>query len=240
MGRLAATVVLFDELSFITRKYRKSIYAGEPSNITRILSDLWADELFVINVSPDSGEAIAETLGRISSQTFIPLTYGGNVNSLEKAELIARLGFEKILLETALTENPDLAGQIAASLGSSSLIASFSFMGEDWFSWRDKKPLDQNLLLDLLEQVQSLGAGEIKVNAIQKDGGLAGPDLSLVKRLKERIHLPLVYQGGVSSLDDARRLWDLGVDCVAASSWFMVRPPRDAILVSFPKWGGRI
>lgn len=240
MGRLAATVVLFDELSFVTRNYRKSIYAGEPSNITRILSDLWADELFVMNVSPNSVEAHEETLRRISSQTFIPLTYGGNVNSVAKAEHIALLGFEKILVESALTETPNLIGQIADSLGSSSLIASFSFFGTDWFSWRDRKPLDQNSLIGSIEQVQKLGAGEIKINAIQKDGHLTGPDFDLVERLREYIHLPLVYQGGVSSLDDARRLWDLGVDCVAASSWFMIRPPHDAILVSFPRWGGRL
>ena len=241
MGRLAATLVLIDELSFVTRNYRKSVYAGEPSNISRIFSDLWADELFVLNLSPNSLEEIHGTLGRISSQTFIPLTYGGGVDTLEKAERIARIGFEKILVESALTENLNLAEQIASSLGASSIIASFSFMGADWFSWRERRPFDPKLisLVETLESVQRLGAGEIKLNAIQKDGSLAGPDFDLVERLKKNIHVPLIYQGGVSSIHDVRRLWNLGVDCVAASSWFTIRPPHDAILVSFPQRGER-
>lgn len=238
MSRLAASLVVAEQQAFTTLKYQKHVYAGEPSNITRIFSDLWADEIFVLGVDANPNPLDFGLLQRISSQTFVPLSYGGGIRTVEQAEKVSRSGFEKVVVETAVTSEPRLVSQIASSLGSSSVVASFSFNVGNWISWRSKEPLKTDLL-DTLDEVQAQGAGEIKINAIDRDGTLLGPDFELIESIVPRVRMPLIYQGGVSSMSDAQRLWDLGVDCVTASTWFTVRPPHNAVLVTFPNRGKR-
>lgn len=236
MSRLAASLVVSEQQAFTTLNYRKHVYAGEPSNVTRIFSDLWADEIFVLGIDTDPKPIDFEVLQRISSQTFVPLSYGGGLRTVEQAEMVSGLGFEKVVLETALTSEPRLVSQIALSLGSSSVVASFSFDFGTWVNWRGNQP-SKFALFDAINEAQEQGAGEIKINAIDRDGTLLGPDFDLVERLVPHVKMPLIYQGGVSSMEDAQRLWDLGVDCVTASTWFTVRPPHKAVLITFPTRG---
>ena len=238
MSRLAASLVVSEQQAFTTLRYDKHVYAGEPSNITRIFSDLWADEIFVLGIDVDPNPLDYGLLQRISSQTFVPLSYGGGIRTVEQAEKISRVGFEKVVVETSVMNEPGLVSQLAASLGSSSVVASFSFNVGNWISWRSNKPLKTDLF-DTLDEVQDQGAGEIKINAIDRDGTLLGPDFELIESIVPRVKMPLIYQGGVSSMIDAQRLWDLGVDCVTASTWFTVRPPHNAVLVTFPNRGKR-
>lgn len=235
MPRLAATILISQEQAFVTRLYKKAVYVGEPSNISRIFSDFCADELFIHGLDFDYGPTSRETLRRISGQTFIPLTFGGSINSAEKAKSISDIGFEKVCVESSLFTKPEVIREIAGTLGESSTIASFSFMDSKLFSWRSRELYSFDTFASLAEKAQEFGAGEVKINSVSRDGTLSGPDLELVEKVTPIIRVPITYQGGVRNMEDVCQLWDLGVDCVTAASWFTLIPPHDAVLVNFPQ-----
>lgn len=234
MSRLAASIVISNNEAFVTREFSPHVYGGEPSNIARIFSELEVDELFILNTDSQLSSSSEETLRRISRQTFIPLTYAGGISSVREAEALSGIGFEKVLIERHAIERPTLVAEVARSLGSSSVVCGFSFVGHQWVDWRTRRPLRNEDLQKAIGDAQQLGAGELKISSISRDGTRGGPDLGLVELVSGWIDVPFTYQGGVTSVEDARLVWGLGADCVAASSWFLVRPPHDAILVSFP------
>lgn len=239
MPRLAASIVIQNSEAFVTKQFTPFVYGGEPSNIARIFSDLEVDELFIVNKTGGLQGHSSETLKRISDQTFIPLTYAGGVNTVEMAEAVSQIGFEKVLIDLGADSSSNLLGDLANSLGSSSVLRGFSFFDQHWVDWRTGIKHDEFEFEEAVVGAQRLGAGEIKITSISKDGMRSGPDLRLVERVARLVEVPLVYQGGVTSMAEVERLWGLGVDCVAVSSWFLVRPPHNAILVSYPRNGKR-
>lgn len=235
LSRLAASIVMSSNEAFVTRNFSPRVYGGEPSNIARIFSELEVDELIIVNTDSEPSASYEETLRRISRQTFIPITFAGGISSVEQAEAVSRIGFEKVLVEKHAIDRPGLVSEIASSLGSSSVVSGFSFVGQQWVDWRTRKPHGNKHLEKAIREAQQLGAGEIKISSISRDGTREGPDLDLVALVSSWIGIPFTYQGGVTSVEQAQQVWDLGADCVAASSWFLVKPPHNAILASYPK-----
>jgi cyclase len=89
-------------------------------------------------------------------------------------------------------------------------------------------------LYEQIKLAEEYGAGEILIQSVDRDGTRSEPDYELVEKLASVISVPLVYAGGVSSLDDAAKLWGLGVDGVAAGSWFIFRGRLRAVMVNYP------
>jgi cyclase len=87
---------------------------------------------------------------------------------------------------------------------------------------------------EYVAKMEELGAGEILVQAVDRDGMRCGPDLALGKEILQATNLPTIYAGGVSSLEDAVLLWKLGMDGVAAGSWFVFSGRQEAVLVTYP------
>lgn len=233
--RLAASLYLHSGESWTTRAYSKSIYIGEPSTASRIFSELGAHEVF-IQTRDSVGDAVTlGTLEIISKVTFIPLTYSGGIASAEDAISVTRLGYEKVAVETLLLSEPKIISDVSRELGASSTIASFSFVDRKLWSWKTGVKFSWKEALKLIDLAQVLGAGEVKLNAVRLDGSREGPDFDLIRELAPRVHVPLIYQGGIRDVKDVENLWDLGVDCVSSSTWLSSVRPYDAALLSFPE-----
>ncbi len=223
-----------------TVKFKKRTYIGDPINAVKIFNEEEADELCLLDISAQKNSRIDfALLEDIASEAFMPLSYGGGVMSIEAVKRLFRIGFEKVIFNTALTEKPNLIREAVAFAGAQSIVASIdvkkSLLGKvECFSECGKKNLKRSVL-EYLNYVEELGVGEILFNSIDNDGTMKGYDYSIIKSVTENSKLPVICCGGAGSLADMEKaVKDCGAHAVAAGSMFVYYGARRAVLINYP------
>ena len=227
------------------KKLQKSVkftdwtYVGDVLNTVKIFNDKDVDEIVILNTdgnAPDSSSNL-EMLTTIAQECFMPIAYGGGIRTIEEVRRVISTGIDKIIVNNAFLDNPRIIAEMAKVVGSSSVVVSLDVIIKDG----DYRVFDNRLRVatsrELYEQIrlaEEYGAGEVLIQSVDRDGTRSEPDYELVEKLASVISVPLVYAGGVSSLDDAAKLWGLGVDGVAAGSWFIFRGRLRAVMVNYP------
>lgn len=231
-------VLISNGLAYATRNFEKAVYLGEPQNLVRTFSELDAHEIVVIHLG-DLTEEVLTALEAMSKGSYVPLHFAGGVNSAESAGEVTALGFEKIGIEVrSLERDVAIVSEVSKRVGSTSTSASLSvsrnpegvFKIWDWKA----KSLTSLDLVETIRLLSSSGCGEIKVSSVDHDGGKSGPDYDLARTARAVTNLPIVYQGGVSSLPHVEALWDLGVDCVASGTMLSTYGKFTAALAHYP------
>jgi cyclase len=223
-----------------TLKFKNPTYIGDPINSVRIFNEKEVDELFVIDIAATKNREGPNygLIEDLASECFMPFAYGGGISSIEQAKQIFSLGVEKICVQHAAIEDKQFVQKLADTFGSQSIVVSVD-VKKDWFSryrpyvpTRDKAlPFSVN---EWLLECASLGAGEILLNSVDRDGTLRGPDLPLIKSATEIMPIPVTAVGGVSSLDDILAAIKSGASAVAAGSFFVFYGPHRAVLITYP------
>ena len=159
---------------------------------------------------------------------------------VKQAEQIFSLGVEKICLQTAALENPSLVTKLAERFGSQSVVVSVdikrNFFGNPKvYGFAQGRALAEPWLLMVQRLVKS-GAGEVLLNAVNRDGTLNGPDFELVREASSALSVPLIALGGVASLSDIKALVDSGASAVAAGAFFVFHGPHRAVLITYPDY----
>ena len=240
MYRLIPSLLLSNRKVVKTVKFKNPSYVGDPLNTIRIFNEKEVDELclFDINVSPHSVPIDFEYLTELASECFMPLTYGGGISSVEDATRLFQIGFEKISLQSSLFSNLDLLSDLVQLFGSQSIVVSVdifrSFTGSPRVYQSSKSRRTRINAIDWIQQLLSLGPGELLINSVDRDGTMRGPDLNLLNQLSSFISVPLVYQGGISSLNDIKASFSAGANAVAAGSFFVYNGPHRAVLITYP------
>jgi len=225
-----------------TTCFKDPKYVGDPINIIHIFNEKEVDELMLLDItaSKESREPNFEMIEQIAGECFMPLAYGGGIRTVEQAQRIFALGVEKICLQTSALDNPGLVTEIAQQFGSQSVMVSVdvkrNWMGKPQIYSSAKA---SSLGSDWIERTQRLvdaGAGEVLLNAVDKDGTLQGPDLVLIEQLSKNIHVPLIAVGGVASLGDIKLAVTAGASAVAAGAFFVYHGPHRAVLITYPKY----
>lgn len=224
-----------------TLKFKNPKYVGDPINAIRIFNDKEVDELMVIDItaSKENLEPNYALIEEFAGECFMPLAYGGGVNSVEQAAKIFSLGVEKICLQSGALSNPKLVGEIAAQFGNQSVMVSVDVKR----NWMGKPSVYANTgshklkmpWLQLTEQLVDAGAGEVLLNAVDRDGTLTGPDLELIREAAV-ISVPLIAVGGISSLSDIKAAIGAGASAVAAGAYFVFHGPHRAVLITYPRY----
>lgn len=164
---------------------------------------------------------IYELISKTSEHTFVPLIVGGGIKSELAAIEIIRNGADKISLNSATFENSGLVRLISDKLGSQAVVLSIEAKknekGWEYLTSSEREHSGIDATTKILE-AENLGAGEIWITSIDKEGTLAGPDFELIIEARRNTRLPLIYHGGISSLDEIIKCADLGVDAVAIAS----------------------
>jgi imidazole glycerol-phosphate synthase subunit HisF len=202
--------------------------AGDPVELARRYDAEGADELTFLDISA-SHEGRATTLeivSRTAEQVFIPLTVGGGVSSVEDVDRLLRAGADKVAVNTAAIQRPELVAEIADRFGSQVLVLSLDARrapgtgsGFEVTTHGGRKPAG----LDALEwaaRACELGAGEILLNAMDADGTESGFDLELVRLVRAEVSVPLIASGGAGSAADFPPAVDAGADAVLAATVF--------------------
>jgi imidazole glycerol-phosphate synthase subunit HisF len=238
--RVIPCLLLADGGLVKTRRFGDRKYVGDPINAIRIFNDKEVDELTVLDIDKSRAAAPPDfaLIEQFAAECFMPLCYGGGIASLEHAERLFALGIEKVCVQSAALENPALLGQIATRYGSQALVVSVDVKRDFW-----KKPRlyhaarARKLRRDPVEFVRAAvarGAGEILLNAVDRDGLQQGFDLELVQAICAAVDVPVVAVGGAGSLQHLRSAVDAGASAVAAGSLFVFHGPHRAVLISYP------
>ncbi len=234
-------VLLVDNRQLVkTRKFSSPRYIGDPINTIKIFNDKEVDEVIVLDIGASKAkkEPDYDYLDKLASQCFMPLSYGGGIYTAEQAYKLLNSGIEKIILNKAAVEAPHLITEIAAKVGSQSVVVSIDIK-ENWFGRQRVCTLGGRHATTLVpaewaQKVVALGAGEIFLNSIDRDGTRRGYDLNLIKAVATSVSVPLVVCGGANSLMDFRQAVNSGATAVAAGSLFVFKGPLDAVLITYP------
>lgn len=225
-----------------TTRFKDPKYVGDPTNAIRIFNEKEVDELLVLDISastekkePDYG-----LIEEFASECFMPLAYGGGIRTTDQARRLFGLGVEKICLQTAAHIDLSFISDLVNQFGSQSIIVSMD-VKKNWFGTPRPYVASTGKLLnvawlDLLEKFVEAGAGEILLNAVDKDGTMSGPDLELISAASNLLPVPLIAIGGVASLDDIKACIDAGASAVAAGAFFVYHGPHRAVLITYPDY----
>lgn len=226
-----------------TVKFKKPNYLGDPLNAIRIFNDKMVDEIAIVDIKASklNLEPNYQMIEEMASQCFSPLSYGGGIKSIDQVKKIFDLGVEKIILNSSAFLTPKLVNEIATSFGSQSVVASFDikkdFFGNPKINCLSASKKVQNTIPYWIDILQKEGVGEILLQDVSRDGTFTGVNTSLIEEAKEYVEVPLVYVGGVRSLDDIKLALKAGAQAVAAGSFFAYRnnDPK-SILIDYPKY----
>ena len=204
--------------------------AGDPVSLAKKYAADGADELvfYDITASADRRGILIELVKQIAKEIFIPFTVGGGLRTVEDMRAILLAGADKVSINTAALENPDLISQGAAMFGSQCIVVGIDSMssgGEDRVyshTGRAETRTDSGWqTLDWVKEAERRGAGEITLNTMNTDGTKAGYDIRLLHKVNQRLGIPLVASGGAGQLQDFIEVFNKGgVDAALAASVF--------------------
>jgi cyclase len=222
-----------------TRKFADPVYVGDPTNAVRIFNSKEVDELMLLDIDASRSRRGPDfaLLEEIAAEAFMPLGYGGGVASVGVMERLFRIGFEKVVINSAIYENPALLREAVACFGSQSVVASVDakkdFLGRYRVVSRGGTVRQPEDLSVVLQRVQDDGVGELILNSVDKDGMMLGYDIELVSRGADVLRIPLVALGGAGSTDDMKDALKAGASAVAAGSMFVFHGVHRAVLISY-------
>lgn len=225
-----------------TVKFKDPVYLGDPINIVRIFNDKEVDELIFLDITATTENRAPsfDLLRDITSECFMPLGYGGGIQSMEDIRRLLSLGVEKVILNSIAVEDQDLVRKAAEYAGSSSVVVSMDvkkgFLGGRYEvltrSGQKRTGIDPVRHAVAMEHA---GAGELFLNSIDRDGTMQGYDLDLVRSVSSAVSIPVVACGGAGSLQDLADVIKLGgASAAAAGSLFVFQGPLRGVLISYP------
>jgi cyclase len=205
--------------------------AGDPVEQGKRYDAEGADELTFLDItaSSDKRDIVAALVRRVADEVFIPFTVGGGLRTVEDIRAILRAGADKITLNTAALEQPELIGECAETFGSQCVVVAIDarrrvaddpHSGWDVYTHGGRR----NAGVDALEwamRVQRLGAGEILLTSMDRDGTRSGYDIALTRAVSEQVRIPVIASGGAGTMEHFyEALTDGGASAVLAASLF--------------------
>lgn len=239
--RVIPTLLIDDGNLVKTIKFKRPNYLGDPINAIKIFNEKCVDELCILDISASKRgeEPNYKLLEDMASESFMPLSYGGGICNIDQIKRIFRCGFEKVIINTALTKNPGLIREASNYFGSQSIVASIDYkdtlLGKRCFISggivkTNLSPEERAML------IEKEGAGEILLYSIDRDGTRKGYDISTIKRVCESVNIPVIACGGANNIDDiATVIEQTKASAVAAGSMFVYFGERNGVLINFPK-----
>lgn len=212
-------------------KFLDIVDAGDPVEVAKRYNDQGADEITFLDITASSSnrKTILKVVEDVASQVFIPLTVGGGISSIEDIRSLLNSGADKITINTAAINNPNLISEASDAVGSQCIVVAIDAKRKvsesNELYWeiythggRNATGIDA---IDWASNMESRGAGELLVTSMDKDGTKEGFDLELMKTINDKVNIPIIASGGVGTLEDLYDGINIGkADAVLAASIF--------------------
>lgn len=225
-----------------TVRFSKYQYIGDPLNTCRIFNELEVDEMIILDIlaAKERTEPNYQLLGKLASECFMPLAYGGGLKDIEQAKRIFSLGYEKLVINSSLYGKKSILGDIASVFGSQSVIASVdikkNFFGRYDIYSESGTHREKVGLLAWIKKLEELGAGEILLTNIDREGTWKGFDCTVIKEVADMVSIPVVAHGGAGSIKDIEDAVNIGhASAVALGSMVVYQKPDMGVLINYPK-----
>ena len=225
-----------------TLQFDQPKYVGDPINAVRIFNEKEVDELIVLDIDAtvENREPDYGLIKNLAAECRMPLCYGGGVTTADQIQNIISLGVEKVAVSSAAIKDPELISRAAKRVGKQSIVVVMDVKKTGLLrhyeilihNGKVKTGLDPVVFAIKAAQ---MGAGEIVVNSIDRDGTMTGYDIDLVSKIQDAVALPVTALGGAGSLDDiANLIRQVGVSGAAAGSLFVFKGKYRAVLINYP------
>ena len=239
--RVIPALLLRNESLVKTVRFGKFTYVGDPANTVRIFNELEVDELLFLDItaSREKRSPNLKVLADIANECFMPLGYGGGISSLDQAKAVFDIGFEKVAINTQAEANPALISEIVGHYGSQAVIASID-VKKGLFGRQTVRTLSgrNNTRRDPViwaMEVEKMGAGEILLTSIDREGTWDGFDLELVKCVTDAVSIPVVAHGGAGTVEHLGQVVkQAGASAVALGNMVVFQKKGMGVLVNFP------
>jgi len=241
MNRIIPVLLLAGKGVIKTKRFSARTYIGDPINAVRIFNEKEVDEIIILDIeaTPQGRDPEYGLIQEIVSEAFMPVCYGGGINSVEQASALIRSGVEKVSLNTSALINPKLICDLAYELGSQSVVGSIDVKKSLFSKYQvvtrcgsQKQRVD---LIEYAKNLESAGVGEIMIGSIDRDGTQSGYDLQLVKSVSDAVSVPTIAVGGAKELADFSEVINLaGASAAAAGSAFVYYGKFNAVLINYP------
>jgi cyclase len=187
--------------------FENLVDAGDPVEVSKRYSNEGADEITFLDItaSNENRDIMINTIEKAADEVFVPLTVGGGVRNLDNIRSLLMAGADKVSINTAAVNDPGLVKEAATKFGSQCIVVAVDIKKVKDESWevfthggRNKTGLDAE---DWIKRMQSLGAGEILLTSMDKDGTKKGYDLEILAKINEWINIPIIASGGAGKLE---------------------------------------
>ncbi|WP_339695204.1 AglZ/HisF2 family acetamidino modification protein [uncultured Roseivirga sp.] len=241
-SRITPVLLIHNNGLVKTVQFKAPKYVGDPLNAVRIFNEKEVDELIVVdidksskNLEPDFG-----LIERLAIESRMPLCYGGGIKTPEQAQRLVNLGVEKVAISSAIINEPNLVREMSEAVGQQSIVAVLDIKKTGLmkkyrlFTLNGTKESNRDPF-DFALELQSIGIGEILVNAIDQEGTMTGYDNKLNSKMRDLLDVPITFLGGAGSLSDIKDLVQcFGPVGAGAGSIFVFKGKYRAVLINYP------
>jgi cyclase len=240
--RVMPCLLVLDGRLVKTVKFQNPSYVGDPVNAIKIFNDKEVDELILLDISatvanrPPNFALIEE----VSNECFMPLCYGGGVRDAEEVRQLFGRGVEKVAINSGWFSRPEVISESARLFGSQSVVASID-VKKDWlgryrvYVQGGRVPTGREPV-ETARHLESLGAGEILLTAIDRDGTWSGYDVELIRMVAGAVSIPVIACGGAGTVEDlGRAVREGGASACAAGSMVVYQARGLGVLIRFPR-----
>jgi cyclase len=219
--------------------------AGRPETTARVHNAQGADELLLIDIdaSREKREPDLDSVASVARACFMPLTVGGNINSIETAQKCMSAGADKICLTTTALDDPSLIGALAHVFGTQAIVIGVDVTttpggGRKLYDYRTGKSIQDIAWTEWLKRAVGEGAGEVRLMSVDREGTRSGLDMALLEEASRLVEVPIILEGGAGSLGQLADAMRAGADAVALGTMLVFSDNNIFKVKSFLKNAG--
>ncbi len=240
-ARVIPCLQLVGETLVKTVRFGRYGYIGDPINTVRIFNELEVDELCFLDIraSAEGRPPNMTVLERIADECFMPLSYGGGIRDIEVARQVLSIGFEKLVVNTAAADIPEVVPALASRFGSQSIIGSIDVRrallgGYSVHVCDGTRKIRTDAVAWALE-LEKMGVGELLVTSMDRDGTWSGYDVTITRRIADAVRVPVIANGGAGTVAHiGEAVWQGHASAVALGSLVVYQGKDLGVLVNFP------
>lgn len=226
-----------------TERFANARYIGDAINAVKIFNDLRADELVLLDIDASREQRTISTdlIKSVGEEADMPFAAGGGIRSLRQVRDILAAGAEKVVIGSYAAENPKFVEEAATRFGSSTIVVCIDVKtdprtGERRVWTMNSTRRTQYDAVEFARSMQSNGAGEIIVQAIDRDGTMKGYDIDLIRSISVAVEVPVVALGGAGTVQDFHDAHVTGLaSALAAGSMFVFHGKKRGVLINYPR-----